>query len=370
MRVVFLIIVFLHALIHLLGFVQAFNLAEVRELTLPISKTAGILWLLAAVAFGVYGIMYLSHNSKAWMFGLAAIIISQVLIVSFWQDAKFATLPNLIILIAVAFSFGNFRFNQMIEWEKAEILSEAHVQTPEIFSEAEIEHLPKAVQTWLKNSGAVGREKTLNGKIVQKAGMKMKPEQENWSKATAVQYTVISNPSFLWTVDLKMNKFLWVKGRDKFVDGKGQMLIKMNSLVNVVNAEGEKVDEGSLQRFLGEMVWFPALAVSPYVSWEELDDLCARATLKYKNTEGSGTFYFDEKGNFLKFTALRFQGNEPDSKRKEWILTVDGYKVFEGIKVPSKMTATWKLEKENWTWLKLEILDINYNVNNQTNASS
>jgi hypothetical protein len=25
------------------------------------------------------------------------------------------------------------------------------------------------------------------------------------------------------------------------------------------------------------------------------------------------------------------------------------------------MTATWKLEKEDWTWLKLEIKDIKYN---------
>jgi len=61
-------------------------------------------------------------------------------------------------------------------------------------------------------------------------------------------------------------------------------------------------------------------------------------------------------------TGDKGQGNEPDSERKEWILTVDDYAVFEGIKVPSKIKATWKLDAGEWTWLHLEITDIQYNV--------
>lgn len=37
------------------------------------------------------------------------------------------------------------------------------------------------------------------------------------------------------------------------------------------------------------------------------------------------------------------------------------YKTFEGIKVPAKMTSTWKLDAGDWTWLKLEVMDIEYN---------
>jgi len=58
---------------------------------------------------------------------------------------------------------------------------------------------------------------------------------------------------------------------------------------------------------------------------------------------------------------LRYKGNEADAKRYKWVLLVEEYKTFEGIKVPSRMTATWKLEKEDWTWLKLEVIDIKYN---------
>ncbi len=42
MRILFLIIVLLHGLIHLLEFVKAFGFQEVKELTLSISKPIGI----------------------------------------------------------------------------------------------------------------------------------------------------------------------------------------------------------------------------------------------------------------------------------------------------------------------------------------
>ena len=34
------------------------------------------------------------------------------------------------------------------------------------------------------------------------------------------------------------------------------------------------------------------------------------------------------------------------------------------------MTATWKLENEDWTWLKLEVVDIDYNVDSHNIAAS
>jgi len=41
LKIIFLFIVLIHALIHLLGFVKAFNLTEISQLTQPISKTSG-----------------------------------------------------------------------------------------------------------------------------------------------------------------------------------------------------------------------------------------------------------------------------------------------------------------------------------------
>jgi hypothetical protein len=94
-----------------------------------------------------------------------------------------------------------------------------------------------------------------------------------------------------------------------------------------------------------------------------VDEYTAHATMNYKGTNGGGTFFFNEAGDFTKFSVLRYMGNEPDAKRYEWVVTVDDYKTFEGIRVPYKMSATWKLEEGDWTWLQLEIIDMHYNEN-------
>jgi len=168
--------------------------------------------------------------------------------------------------------------------------------------------------------------------------------------------------TFSFTVKLKMNPIIKIKGRDKFVNGKGEMLIKMNSLITIVNEKGEKMDEGTMQRFLGELVWYPSFAINKHISWEYIDSNSAKATMSYKGTLASGIFHFDDDGKFVKFIANRYKGNEEDAKRYPWILTVDEYKIFEGIRVPTKMKASWELENGKWTWLELEIENIQYNV--------
>lgn len=364
MRIFFLIFVLLHALIHILGFVKGFGIREVKELTLPITKPMGLLWLTATFLLVVYTILYLAHSRHAWLIGLIAVAVSQVLIILFWKDARFGTLPNIVILLVSLVAYGDYSFHNLTGQETEALISKcSRIQEGKIISESDISRLPEPLKKWLNNSGVTGKPFISVAKSIQQAEMKMKPGQEKWMKATAVQYSFIDVPSFIWIADVKMNPLLRFSGRDRFVDGKGEMLIKLNSLINVVHEHGEKLDEGALQRYLGEMIWFPSLALSEHITWQQVDDSTVTATMSYEGTTGSGTFCFNGNGDFVKFSALRYMGNKPESKRYEWVILVDGYKTFEGIKVPSKLTATWKLEEGDWTWLKLEIVDIRFNEN-------
>jgi hypothetical protein len=53
MKIAFAIFVLIHGLIHILGFAKAFHLAEVSQLTQPISRAADLLWPIAAIRFAV-----------------------------------------------------------------------------------------------------------------------------------------------------------------------------------------------------------------------------------------------------------------------------------------------------------------------------
>jgi len=361
MRYVFIIITIFHALIHLLGFVKGYELKEVKALTMPISKTAAIWWLLATGLLLTYSISFIVNHKYQWIFGLMAVVVSQLLVIFFWKDAKFGTIANIIIFLVVLVAFGQYQFNAMVAKETAKVLQHDDRNHLELITDRSLENLPIPAKRWLKNSGVVGKPYIATAKVLQSAQLKMNPEQEKWLSAKATQISNLQQPSFIWNVDVKMNSLMHFYGRDILMNGDGSMLIKLNALFTIVNETGPKISEGSMQRFLGEMVWFPTLALSENVSWQSVDDTTAIATMSFKEKQVSGSFKFNSEGDFIQFSAMRYMGNDANAQRHEWVLEVADYQVFEGIKIPSKMTAAWKLPEGDWTWLKLQIDDVTYN---------
>ena len=361
MKYIFLALIFLHGAIHLMGFAKAFKLAQIEQLTTDISKFSGLVWFIVFLLFVVTCIAFLAKAQWWNWLAIVAVVISTILIISFWNDAKFGNIPNVIILLVTLFYLSSYAFSKKVANEISPILRQTDTSKISVITKEQLNDLPYPVAKWLNLSGMVGKEKINTVWLSQNARMKMKPGQKEWNEAVAEQYYSVEKPAFVWKVKMNMPPFITISGRDKFVDGKGEMLIKLFSLLNIVNEKGEKMDEGTLQRFLAETVWFPSAALSQYITWEAIDSLSAKATMNYKGTTGSGTFYFNEQGDFVKFSTLRYKSNEADAQRYEWIVTVKEHSIKNSIKIPTKVEVTWVLENGNWTWLDLEITDIRYN---------
>jgi hypothetical protein len=83
--------------------------------------------------------------------------------------------------------------------------------------------------------------------------------------------------------------------------------------------------------------------------------------MEYKGTKGSGVFHFDKDGTFKKFVAMRYQDSNA-AKPTEWTVIATKTEERNGIKIPVECKASWELETGKWTWLKLKITDIQYNL--------
>jgi hypothetical protein len=105
MKIIIITVFFLHGLIHLMGFVKAFELAEISELTLPISRGWGLLWFLTALTLILSGGLWMLNVSTWWIPAIIGVILSQILVFTFWQDARFGTIPNVLILIFLVSGF-------------------------------------------------------------------------------------------------------------------------------------------------------------------------------------------------------------------------------------------------------------------------
>lgn len=112
-----------------------------------------------------------------------------------------------------------------------------------------------------------------------------------------------------------------------------------------------------------EIVWFPSAALIDFITWEQIESLKARANIPVGGIKASGIFSFNQDGDIVSFEALRYYDRKEGATFEDWLILNDknGYKEFEGIRVPAKSTVTWKLKSGDYTWFKLEIKDIKYN---------
>ena len=77
-----------------MGFAKAFNHGNITQLTKEISKPVGFLWFLTAFLFIICIALYLLKKDSWAYFSLIAVILSQMLILNNWQDAKFGTIDR------------------------------------------------------------------------------------------------------------------------------------------------------------------------------------------------------------------------------------------------------------------------------------
>jgi hypothetical protein len=362
MRIALTILIGIHGIIHLFGFLKAFGISEFNAISQPISKPIGITWLLGFILFTSATVLLLIQHHYWWVIAIIGVVISQFLIICYWSDAKFGTIANLIILLGIILAYSNFSFKNKIKAERLSLFENAQHISQNIMTKDMISDIPPIVQTWLTNSGAIGKPLTSNVYLKQDLQLKMKPEQSEWNSARAEQYFTVQPPAFNWSIATQMNAFLSIVGRDKFENGKGEMMIKLCSLIPVADSKNDaKVDQATLQRYLAEIVWFPSASLSPNIKWETLSNYSAKATMEQNGILGSGEFHFDAQGNFKKFVAMRYQDANAIEPTK-WTVTATKIEERNGIKIPVACEASWALEQGDWTWLKLKITDIQYNL--------
>jgi uncharacterized protein YjeT (DUF2065 family) len=99
MIVLFALALVVHGVIHLLGFAKAFGLAELPQLTQPISQLLGVAWLAAALLFVVAGLSLFTWPRAWWVLAGVAVLVSMIAMVPSWTDARFGALANLIVLV-------------------------------------------------------------------------------------------------------------------------------------------------------------------------------------------------------------------------------------------------------------------------------
>jgi hypothetical protein len=134
------------------------------------------------------------------------------------------------IFLAVSF-IANYAFNQKVEKEIEELFSKVK-NKGEIVTREDISDLPKNVKKWLEYSGIIGKEEIVSVYVKQKADMRLEKDKP-WMPVEAEQYFTSDEPGFIWKANIKAAPLFHISGRDKYENGKGNMLIKILSVLSL-----------------------------------------------------------------------------------------------------------------------------------------
>lgn len=180
--------------------------------------------------------------------------------------------------------------------------------------------------------------------------------KKDFIKISGEQYFSAQKPQFIWKGTTSM-----FTACDFFIDDKGGLIVTLVNVFNVVNANGSNYDEGELQRWLAESVWFPTnFLPSEYVSWSALDANSAKLSFHYKAVAFDFIVRFNAIGEITEIQGERFMTSD---KKEKWVCKMANYKEVNNVKIPFSDQAIWRLEDGDHCYAKFEVQKITYNNN-------
>jgi hypothetical protein len=267
-----------------------------------------------------------------------------------------ATIATLGAACAIGIARGVQR--KRIDRDVDELFAAMTDEQPPVITEADLAEQPEPVGRWLRYSGVVGKPMPRAVRLKQQGEFRL--EGRGWMPFEAEEYYTTNPPGFVWVVAMRMLPLVSITGRDQYRDGEGSMKMRLSSLIPVVNERGGMLNQGAMLRFLNEIMWFPAAALSPYISWQANDENSAIATMTYGGVTAPATFSFDDEGRLIDMVAERY--NDARDGMQIWSTPITGYGEFGGVRIPIGGVGVWKYGSGDFPYVRLCITDVEYDV--------
>ncbi|ULQ54714.1 DUF6544 family protein [Flavihumibacter fluvii] len=359
MKYLFALAIFMHGLIHLMGFAKAFRFGNMAQLTKDISKPAGSFWLLACGLFLTCAVGFLLKKDWWPILAMLAVATSTVVILISWKDARLGMIPNLMILLVAIAAWTTQRFEASFKQDVMDNLQRTNNLAIDLLIENDIRLLPKPVQKYLHYAGALNKPKVKNMRVVFEG--EMRSRSKGWFKFQSVQYNFFDEPARLFF--MKANMFgTAIPGYHKYQNASATMDVKPFGLFSVVQAKGVEMNKAETVTVFNDMcLMAPASLIDTRIQWEAIDSLTAKAIFTNGSSKIAATLYFSEAGQLVNFISDD-RYDISDMKQYRFSTPVKEYKNLDGRNVLQYGLAVWHYPEGEFDYGKFYLKSIAYNV--------
>ncbi len=365
MRTILAALLGIHGLIHLIGPVKAFGLAEVPQLTQPISRTAGLVWLVAGALFVASGVSLLVAPRVWWMIAGVAILLSQGAIVASWTDARFGTVLNVVALVGVVLAFlmtGPTSLRAQYDRNVASGL--ARLGQPAPVTEDDLRPLPPPVQQYLRMSGVVGQPRVQN-LYARMHGRIRSGADAPWMPFTAEQHNFFDEPARLFYMDAQRS-IMPIQVFHRYVGSGATMRVKVAGAVTVADAAGMEMTQAETVTLFNDMCMLaPATLISPSIAWEVVDARTVRARFTNAGHAIRAELLFDASGalvNFWSDDRRQASADGTTMRAVRWSTPFGAARAFGPLRLSGSGEARWHESGGDYAYIEITLDDVRYNV--------
>jgi hypothetical protein len=223
------------------------------------------------------------------------------------------------------------------------------------YTTSQLNGLPEPVQRYFRYVLKEGTPYISSVRLKHKGGFKTNLKN-GFINIKGEQYFSVQKPQFIWK-----GTTLIFTARDSFIADKGNLKVSLFNIFTVVDGKGIKINEGEMQRWLAESVWFPTnLLPSENITWIAIEENSAKLSFRYKEISFDFIVTFNATGEIVAMETLRFM---TDDKREPWLCKMANYKEINGVKIPFSAEAVWKLKTGDFSYAKFKVIAIQYNQN-------
>jgi hypothetical protein len=354
------VVLALHGLVHFLGAAKGFGLAQVAQLTEPISRLGGLGWLAAGIAM-LLAAALLGAASPTWLWvAPVAAVLSQAMIVSSWTDAKYGTVVNVLLVVAAAWAFASEGPWSLRAEYRGEIERRRTEEWPATIVRADdVERLPEPVRRYLRTVDVIGRPIPQHVRAMWRGRIRSGPD-ETWMPFKAEQHNFTSEPARLFMMNAR-RAGVPVDVLHVFARGEATMRARALSVFTVAAGGGADFTRAETVTLLNDFCLLaPGALVGMAFRWDAIDSRSARVTYTLGAHTVSAVVVVDETGDLIDFVSDDRSAASSDGQliRQRWSTPIASHQTIRGKRVMLHGEGRWHAPEGDYAYIELDMVDL------------
>ena len=254
-----------------------------------------------------------------------------------------------------------YALDKMMQQDVDSLVSDMNGMRTPIVQEADLQGLPDPVRRYLLAANIVGKPRTIFARARWRGEFRRGPDQK-WMPLVCEQYNRVDKPARLWYAAIKFMPLINFYVRDAYSNGVGTMYARLTPWYKMFDERGPEYNQGELMVALNDMVFFPSAFLSENIRWEAIDDHSARATYITPDIPVSGVFYFNDQNEVVDFVGERYRTVGKSFALNKWTTPFRTYQEVNGVNIPTEGEAVWHLPEGTYSYVRVSLVDIQYNT--------